>query len=425
MVAGFYPVTVSYLSLFYTRYEFGRRLALFYGQYAVAGALGGVLSFAVFSRFPKGDADRPVDGTHWRAWQVLFLIEGCATILLALIGFLWLPHRVETAWFLNREEQEWAKARVSRDRQEPRRPSKADDADPEEEDAHPSTSEEAEGLMGHSSSSSRRPRPAHLLSYTTDTGLSTTDVLSAFLDWKILYLLAVNILSALPTTAFAIFLPLVLQPLAPSSPALTNLLTVPPFLCGVAVLYAFTHWSDKTHQRIVPILAGLGLTIIGLLSTALLPTTVPALRYVALCVLLSGTFIASPLTVVWLTNNIPNPGKRAMALGINGWGNLAGVFSALLFAPKYAPGYTTPLAVTCLCVAAAWMGYAVFGVLLMRENRRRTQRAVGLGQGRNYPKIMLKLRDWMKESGATGTRFVEAVQEAVRKDENEQFLYGL
>src|SRR6266536_1510846 len=34
--AGFYPTTVSYLSLFYTRYEFGRRLGLFYGQYAVA-----------------------------------------------------------------------------------------------------------------------------------------------------------------------------------------------------------------------------------------------------------------------------------------------------------------------------------------------------------------------------------------------------
>lgn len=220
MAAGFYPVTVSYLSLFYTRYEFGRRLALFYGQYAVAGAFGGVLSFAVFSQFPKEDAGHPTDRTHWKPWQVLFLIEGCATVLLALVGFLWLPHRVETAWFLNREEQEWAKVRVSRDRQEPCQPSKADDAGPEERgDAHPSTSEEAEGLMGHGSSLSREPQFVHLLSYTTDTGLSANDILSAFLDWKIFYLLVVNILSALPTTAFAIFLPLVLKPwLLPRQP---------------------------------------------------------------------------------------------------------------------------------------------------------------------------------------------------------------
>ena len=46
--AGFYPVTVSYLSLFYTRFEFGRRLSLFYGQAAVGGALGGVVSYLVF-----------------------------------------------------------------------------------------------------------------------------------------------------------------------------------------------------------------------------------------------------------------------------------------------------------------------------------------------------------------------------------------
>lgn len=40
--AGFYPTAVSYLSLFYTRYEFAVRLGVFYGQTAVAGALGGV-----------------------------------------------------------------------------------------------------------------------------------------------------------------------------------------------------------------------------------------------------------------------------------------------------------------------------------------------------------------------------------------------
>jgi MFS family permease len=52
--AGFYPATVFYLSLFYTRYEFAQRLGLFYGQYAVAGAFGGLVSCLVFRIFPSG-----------------------------------------------------------------------------------------------------------------------------------------------------------------------------------------------------------------------------------------------------------------------------------------------------------------------------------------------------------------------------------
>lgn len=39
--AGFYPTAVAYLSCFYRRYDLAVRLALFYGQYAIAGAFSG------------------------------------------------------------------------------------------------------------------------------------------------------------------------------------------------------------------------------------------------------------------------------------------------------------------------------------------------------------------------------------------------
>jgi hypothetical protein len=39
--AGFYPTVVGYLSCFYRRYDLAVRLALFYGQYAIAGAFSG------------------------------------------------------------------------------------------------------------------------------------------------------------------------------------------------------------------------------------------------------------------------------------------------------------------------------------------------------------------------------------------------
>ncbi|KAF2455981.1 major facilitator superfamily domain-containing protein, partial [Lineolata rhizophorae] len=108
--AGFYPTTVSYLSLWYTRGEFARRLSVFYGQIAVAGAFGGLLSWAIFSRFEgegderPGDADDS-DGAGWKPWQILFLVEGAMTMAIALAGFWWLPRSARSAWFLRPDER--------------------------------------------------------------------------------------------------------------------------------------------------------------------------------------------------------------------------------------------------------------------------------------------------------------------------------
>lgn len=41
--AGFYPTCVFYLSTFYTRFDLGVRIGLFYGQYVVAGAFSGAI----------------------------------------------------------------------------------------------------------------------------------------------------------------------------------------------------------------------------------------------------------------------------------------------------------------------------------------------------------------------------------------------
>ncbi|KAK0640290.1 putative transporter [Lasiodiplodia hormozganensis] len=408
--AGFYPITVSYLSLFYTRFEFGRRLAVFYGQAAVAGAFGGILSYAVFSRFPGQDGHKidnpttPPDRSSWHSWQILFLIEGCTTMTIALTGFFWLPERAKTAWFLNPDEREWGEERIKRDREgdvennRPKRspsPFRAHEEHEDLEASHQSTystSEEAQGLLSVSSHGRGYPPPQENPSMnTTDHGLSAHDVLSALTSWKVYYLLVFNILSSIPSTAFSIFLPLVLSPLS-STPALANLLTAPPYICAAATLYAFTSWSDRIRDRTKPILVSLAIVLIGFAGTIFLPSKTSddddnnnkntpnhlALRYLALCILLSGTFIASPLTVAWLTNNFPAPGKRAIALGLNGWGNVAGVLASLLFSPRFAAGgYRQSFVWTALAVLLAAAGFAGFRALIAAENERRRRVLAG------------------------------------------------
>lgn len=440
--AGFYPVTVAYLSLFYTKFEFGRRLAIFYGQSAIAGAFGAILSYFVFSMFPNPWTDpESKDGARndssWKSWQVLFLIEGCVTIVIAITGFFWLPHSAKTAWFLTPEERKWAEARIKADQANTSGASSSkrgvEDATGLDEDS------EAEGLLGSAPASPITPRrnlpriDQTNRAVTDDRGLSWHDILSAFLDWKVWYLLVCNILSAIPVTAFSVFLPLVLAPMTnpsmsaatvvdpKSDPALTNLLAAPPFLLGAVVLYAFTSYSDKQRIRLFPILAGLAILLIGLTLTIFLPRPWVIPRYISLCILLSGSFIASPLQVAWLSNNIPQPGKRTVVLGINGWGNFAGVFSAMLFEPRFAPGYEVPFFITFGLVGCAWAGYAVFRVWLVRENSRR-DREGGSFRGDRQSLLEDILEDFRLDRAKQWVGEIRAME---REQEGKEFRYGL
>lgn len=334
--------------------------------------MGGLISYGVFSRFPEGleqhgeDGD-PAHNSKWQSWQILFLLEGGLTIIVAIGGYFWLPHSADTAWFLTPEERKYATERVIRDR-----PSQMEatavlrDDNPDEHEYD----EESRGLLNPS-----KPLKTAETDVTDDRGLTAHDVVSAFLSPKIWHILTCNILSAIPVYAFQVFLPLVLAPLTETpNPALVNLMTAPPYICGGLTLYAFASYSDRHRRRILPILAGLALLITGLTIVVMLPTSKPWAipRYLALNVLLSGCFIASPLTVAWISGNTPSPGKRAVLLGINGWGNLAGVFSALLFKPKYAEsGYIIPFWWTLLCVGLAAVGYILFYRSLQKENEKR------------------------------------------------------
>ena len=231
--AGFYPTAVSYLSLFYTRFEFAVRLGIFYGQLAVSGVLGGVMSWAIFRRFENSPPSAEQQGAGgWRSWEVLFLVEGCLTMTLAAIGFFWLPNNAESAWFLNAEERKWAEQRIRLDHAE----AAGFDASQETTTKAARLSDEFEDAAGEAhhrllQESDSTPRPASKAPVTADAGLTRHDILSAILDYKIWHILAVNILSAIPATSFGIFLPIVVKQLSPAlniSPSTSNLLSAPP-----------------------------------------------------------------------------------------------------------------------------------------------------------------------------------------------------
>lgn len=118
-------------------------------------------------------------------------------------------------------------------------------------------------------------------------------------------------------------------------------------------------------------------------------------QYVGLCILTFGSYVSAPLTAAWLSGNTPGktkspstcygsrtnillePGKRSLVLGMNGFGNLAGVIGSQLFTSGYAPRYLVPFYATLGFVAAALLGYISYRYTLLAVNKWRARKMAG------------------------------------------------
>jgi MFS family permease len=168
--AGFYPTAVAYLSCFYRRYDLGVRVGLFYGQYAVAGAFSGAIAYGVFQ----------IHDGALKNWQYLFIIEGTLTCGVAVMAWFWLPVEPGSAWFLSKDEQVFARERI-----------RLDDLD---------YGKNRDGEAG-----------------VEEDRLTRKDVVETVKDWKLWSVLVLNICASVPSTAFSVFLPLVVQGMGYSS----------------------------------------------------------------------------------------------------------------------------------------------------------------------------------------------------------------
>ncbi|KAJ9144212.1 Nicotinamide mononucleotide permease [Pleurostoma richardsiae] len=315
--AGFYATAVSYLSYFYRRYDLAVRLALFYGQYAIAGAFSGTIAYGVFQ----------LRGCALENWQYLFIIEGSATCLMAIVGWMWLPSGPETAWFLSRDDRIFAADRIRRDSE----PYVGGDSTPEER-------------------------------------LTRRDIVETVRDWKLWCMLLFNMCASVPSQAFSVFLPLVVQGMGFSSLD-ANLMSVPPYIIGALGLYLFALSSDRRRDRGFHIVGGILIAIVGLIIVVAVRNN--RARYVGLCIFLFGTYVPPPLTMVWLAGNTPAPGKRSLVLGVNGWGNLAGVIGSQLYRPEYSPRYMLPFYTTLGIMIVALLGYLANRFLLRYANTKK------------------------------------------------------
>ncbi|KAF3008273.1 hypothetical protein E8E14_002904 [Neopestalotiopsis sp. 37M] len=257
----------------------------FSGKVMLPGLMFAWGAMALFQNAAKNFAGLLIKNTSLHGWQWLFIIEGALTVLIAIIGYFWLPASSSTAWFLTDHERTVARLRSLRD---------------------------ASGKV--------------------DTDFSMKECFQQWNDWKFPLWCVIAFTYPVAFATCANFLPIVLQRLGYST-VVTNLLTVPPNCCGFIVLLIVTYWSDRLRERTYHIVFSLTLSLVGLIILATVDgLTHRGVAYFACFLLASGAYIPSCLVQSWHNNNNLNENSRAANTGfLVGLGNLGGILAAATF----------------------------------------------------------------------------------------------
>lgn len=94
--AAFTPLIQVFLSRFYAREKLGFRVAFWLAMAPLGGFVNGIVAYGV--SFIHGSLE---------SWRILFLIEGCATMLFVIIAIVVIPDSIQTCRWFTAEEKDY------------------------------------------------------------------------------------------------------------------------------------------------------------------------------------------------------------------------------------------------------------------------------------------------------------------------------
>ncbi|KAI1652879.1 MFS general substrate transporter [Daldinia decipiens] len=305
--AGLYPGCAYYLTMWYCRHEIQFRQALFFSAGSIAGAFSGLLAFAI----AKMDGVGNLEGWRW-----IFILEGIATIIVAIIAFFVLYDFPETASFLTEKEREFIVFRLKYQGQLQGK-----------ESPHVAQAEEFEWKY----------------------------VLAAFKDWQIWVNLFVYWGIVCPLYGISLFLPTIIRNLGYSS-STAQLMTVPIYITAAILAIVFAFISDRVGKRSPFIISFFLIMIVGF--SMCVSSTNPRVVYGGVFVVACAIYPAFPGVVTWLSNNLAGSYKRSAGMAIQiGIGNLGGAMASNFYrqgdSPQYILGHGLELGFISVGVIAA------------------------------------------------------------------------
>jgi len=193
------------------------------------------------------------------------------------------------------------------------------------------------------------------------------------------------------TTSYSssFFIPTILKQMGYTS-ARAQLYTIPIYVAATIGAITVAYFTDRLRHRFSFVMAGTAVAALGMILLLCLLSIPVGARYFACFAITVGAYMAQPVTLAWLSNqvraSVEEPladhmltyiqmgghYKRSMAAALQiGIGNCGGIIASNIFlkseAPTYHTGFGTALGMQCLCAIMAIVMY--FG--LKAENKKR------------------------------------------------------
>jgi len=320
--AGMLPGIAYYLSRWYRHNELAFRLGLYMVMAPLAGAFGGLLASAILTLDGFGSVT---------SWRMIFAIEGIITIGIALIGFLTLTDRPETARWLSSEEKRLAIDRVKSER------------------------------VGSTVVLDKIDKPKLLRGMLCPITLSTA---------------VIFLLNNITVQGLAFFAPTIVSSIyTEASTVQKQLYTVPPYVVGAFFVLMLPLVSWRIDRRQIFFILAAPLVMVG--YCIFLGTENGTARYAATFLIASSAFILGPLSNAQVSANVVSDTARSAGIGMNVmFGNVGGLISSWSFLPWDGPNFPIGNGLN-LATASTILVLSTLTLLWMkRDNKKREERDI-------------------------------------------------
>ncbi|RDW22808.1 major facilitator superfamily domain-containing protein [Yarrowia lipolytica] len=337
--AGLFPGVSYYLTLWYCRRDIQFRTAMFFSAASVAGAFSGLLAFAI----AKMDGVGGLEGWRW-----IFILEGIATVVIAILAFKLVVDFPDTASFLNEQEREWVIWKLKYD----------------------------------TNKSKNAVQPPVLVEENHDT--TWAEVRKAFKDPQLYPQTLLYAAVLVPLYGVSLFLPTIVKNLGYTS-SKAQLMTIPIYTVA-AIASVLQAWvSDKFGLRSPLLVVNFCCMFIGyMLAMNVSAVDNPSATYAGCYLVALGLYPGIPGIISWLSNNTSGAYKRGVSMGVQiGFGNLCGAIASQIYraedAPQFKLGHGIEVMFICLgfiCIFVLNIGYYIVN--------KRKRRMIAKGQCGHY-----------------------------------------
>ncbi|EKM59177.1 uncharacterized protein PHACADRAFT_205354 [Phanerochaete carnosa HHB-10118-sp] len=354
---GLLPGIVLYLSTLYRPHELQQRVGIFYASASLSGAFGGLLASAILK----------MDGVGGLAgWRWIFILEGIATVLIAIFSWATMPADLSSAKFFTDEEREFALWRFREAHSVVTGAPLSEPAQKINTEGDGDIDAEKEGEVRIES---QPPQPVAV--HQEDELFEWREVMRAVLDVQV-WLTAFAYMGIIVSLySYSLFIPTIVAGLGYTGEE-AQLHTVPPYVPAVVFTVVVAFASDRVKMRGPFMLFFLPIAAAGYILAIVAKASTNLQRYVAVHLIATGIYPCGPCILSILPNNCAGHYKKATAVALQlAIANCGGFVATFAYTSDQAPQYKTGHSIVLGFVVAAWVFVALNVIYCMWENKAR------------------------------------------------------